>query len=130
MEIYLSTATLTSYENRRSSMNLHFNPIVHFKGLWQFPVEYLKDISWEITSKESGVITFEEMEIGVDSPLSIEDGSAFMQFSLKKKGIPFVYDDYSCEIIFKGVLEFPHGRTPFEKVFWGVIKTVWSEGLR
>ena len=130
MRIHLSTATVTSHENRRQSMNLHLNPVVLFEDSWPFPKDHLKDISWSIAADPIGRHYF-EFTTGCDSPFEMENDRNYIEFFLSKNNVPFQYDDYPCQIFFSATLDSPHS-SPIEidRRFFGVVKTVWSRGLR
>lgn len=130
MRVHLSTATVTSHENRRQSMNLHFNPVVLFEDSWPFPIDHLKDISWSIEAEPIGRHDF-EFATGCDSPFEVENDRNYIEFFLSKKSVPFQYDDYPCQILFSATLDSPHsGPIEIDRRFFGVVKTVWSRGLR
>lgn len=130
MRVHLSTATVMSYENRRQSMNLHFNPVVLFEDSWPFPVDHLKDISWSIEAEPVGKLDF-EFTTGCGSPFEAQTDRNYIEFFLSKKNAPFQYDDYPCQILFSVILDSPHsGPIEIDHRFFGVVKTVWSRGLR
>ncbi|OOF26359.1 hypothetical protein BZJ19_04285 [Salinivibrio proteolyticus] len=130
MRVHLSTATVTSYENRRQSMNLHFNPVVLFEDSRPFPIDHLRNISWSIEADPIGRHDF-ELTTGYDSPFELENDRNYIEFFLSREGVPFQYDDYPCQILFSAILDSPHsGPIEIDCRFFGVVKTVWSRGLR
>ncbi len=130
MIIHLSTATVTSHENRRQSMNLHFNPVVLFEDSWPFPIEHLRDISWSIVAEPIGRHHF-EFTTSCDSPFEVENDRNYIEFFLSKKNVPFRYDGYPCQILFSATLDSPHaGPIEIDRRFFGVVKTVCSRRLR
>ena len=86
---------------------MHFNPIVKFEGFWPFPISHLKNVHWQILAEPIGAYTF-DVVTSVDSPLDIENDSNFVEFHLSKTNVPFQYDDYHCQIIFRATLDSPH----------------------
>jgi len=130
MDIALSTATVNSFENTKSSMNLHYHPIVLFNNSWPFHYSHLKNITWEIQAESIGNHMF-NIELSCDSPFEIKNDRNYMEFHLTKNNVPFQHDPYECKIIFKATLETDHNSPlNIKQIFWGVVKTKWTKGLK
>jgi hypothetical protein len=128
MTVHFSTATVFAYENRNKKMNLHFNPIVNFEDCWDFPSGFLQNVRWEIESDVFGEHVF-ECEISGSSLIDSTMQGNVLEFHLKIKNVPFVYDNSACKLKFSAVLN-SHVYREFREEFWGIVKTRWSEGLR
>jgi hypothetical protein len=111
-------------------MNLNFHPIVLFERSWPFPHYHLKNVHWKIVADEIGSHEF-EVKKSVASPFEVQGNKNYIEFHLTKMNIPFQYDDYPCQILFRATLDSPQ-TSPIElqRSFWGVVKTIWSKGLR
>jgi hypothetical protein len=130
INIYFSTATVQSYENRQKMMNLHYTPIVMFENSWPFSISDLRDVNWKISANEIGTHTF-NFVTSVDSPFEIQNDRNYIEFELKKINVPFQYDDYECQITFSAILySFDESPIKIEHTVWGVVKTIWSKGLQ
>ena len=129
MEIHLSTATIRAVENRRRSMNLHFNPIVLFANSWPFPSNHLQNICWSVSAEPIGTHIFEFCNSEY-SPLLIQENKNYMEFHLRKNNVPFQYNNFECQITFSAIMNSPHSSPiKIEHVFWGIVKAIWSKGL-
>lgn len=129
MNIYLSSATIQSYENKDKSMDLFYNPVVIFEGFSAFSIEQLKNIKWTIVSDKIGSYDFDVLMIKNPS-IEITEDKNFIEFRLAKKDVPFEYDNYPCKILFSAFLE-PLGEDEIkvEHEVLGIVKTKWSKGL-
>lgn len=110
-------------------MNLHFRPTVMFENSWPFPTSYLKNIRWEIHADPIGSLAF-DVEYCVDSPFEIQNDKNFIEFDLTRKNVLFQHDDYECKIIFSALFDYSHSSFEINEIFWGMVKTRWSKGLR
>lgn len=107
MKIHLSTATISSYENRNKSMSLIFHPVVMFENSWPFPLDHLKDMRWSVEAEQIGSRSF-EITVSVDSPFDIENDRNYIEFHLVTKCVKFQYGEYPCRILFGAKLDCPH----------------------
>ena len=111
-------------------MNLHFHPVVLFENCWPFPTDDLKDMRWSIDAEPIGRHDF-DIAISCNSPFKVVGDRNYLEFSLSKEAVPFQYDDYPCQIFFSATLDSPHfGATEIDCRFFGVVKSIWSRGLR
>ncbi len=111
-------------------MNLNFHTIAIFENSWPFPLDRLRNIEWELSADQIGSHSF-EVSISSDSPFEIENDRNYIEFHLSKKDVPFQHDDYPCQITFSATLESPHSSpVQIKEVFCGIVKTIWSQGLR
>ncbi|WP_072681511.1 hypothetical protein [Arcobacter sp. LA11] len=129
MKIHLSSATIQSYENKNKSMDLFYNPIVIFENTKPFLIEQLKNINWSIQSDKIGSHDFDIQIVQKPSLEDTEDRN-FIEFRLSKKDIPFIYDNYSCKITFKAIIELlDKTNMQIKHEALGIVKTKWSKGL-
>ncbi len=129
MDVSLSTATVSAFENTKKSMNLHYHPIVLFNNSCPLLQSHLNNISWEIQTDLIGNHMF-NVELSCDSPFEIKNNRNHIEFNLTKNNVPFQHDPFECKLIFKATLEINHESPIYiEKIFWGVVKTKWEKGL-
>ncbi len=129
MNIYLSSATLQSYENKNKSMDLFYNPIVIFEDIEPFMIEQLNDIKWSITSSKIGTHIFDILMVK-NSDIKQEGNICFVEFRLAKKDISFEYDNYLCEVEFTANLEMLDNNViPISYKSLAIVKTKWTKGL-
>ncbi len=129
MNIYLSSATLQSYENKNKSMDLFYNPIVIFEDIEPFMIEQLKDIKWSVSSSQIGNHAFDILMIK-NGDIKQEDNICFIEFRLAKKEVSFEYDNYLCEVEFSANIEtLDRNIIPIRYKSLAIVKTKWSKGL-
>lgn len=86
----------------------------------------------QINSKYIYPIGSHDFNIQIIKKPSLEDteDKNFLEFRLAKKDIPFEYDNYSCKITFKAILEYlDKTNIQIEHEVLGIVKTKWSKGL-
>ncbi len=129
MNIYLSSATLQSYENKNKSMDLFYNPIVIFEDIEPFMIEQLKNIKWSVSSSKIGNHIFDILMIK-NSDIKQEENIFFVEFRLAKKDVLFEYDNYLCEVEFSANLATLDKKIiPIGYKSLAIVKTKWSKGL-
>jgi hypothetical protein len=128
MNIYLSSATLQSYENKNKSMDLFYNPIVIFEDIEPFMIEQLKDIKWSVTSSKIGTYIFDILMIK-NGDIKQEGNICFVEFRLARKDISFEYDNYLCEVEFSATFESLDNTIPIKYKSLAIVKTKWTKGL-
>ena len=124
MNIHFSSATVQSYENKDTNMDLFYNPIVIFEETDYATIEQLEEVKFVLSSDKIGTHQFDIQDITKASIEEIEN-KVFIEFRLHKKDVLFQYDNYLCKITFFAMSE----KSPVEHSVVGVVKTKWSKGL-
>jgi len=79
MQVHVSSTTVKSYGNKKKKMNLHYSPIVFFEDFWPFPTSHIKEMSWEIYSKNIGTHKF-DVSWRSDSPFKERNDRNYIEF--------------------------------------------------